>query len=186
MKKILAITLCLAMLALTACGQKQPQKEMTSATEVQTEATTLDDGKFDFQSKDLPKGWTIEKDYCTSTYLEALYGKGEDAPRLTVSVFTYDDGAGETKAKELAGLVHDREKESAADVKEEKIGGMDFYGLSYDSLMTEGKTCYIYFGQTKPDAKGVYKFVEIQLDRVTDAKQFETLKAALDTLDFKF
>lgn len=192
MKKTCLIALCPLLVLLAGCG-KTPIKsdESHSSVAPQTETTTeepvsWDDGDFRFFKGDLPKGWVEQEYYGTSTYLEALYGEGENAPKLTVSVMTYDDSMGAAKSRLLADAVYEREKKTASEVTQGKIGGLDFYQLSYDSLVTKGTRCYVFYGQTVPDKNKAYKFVEIQIDNVKDAKQYETLKSVLDVLTFKF
>lgn len=196
MKKICIPVLCLLLALLCSCG-KTPVKpaETTDAStaaaanESKTEAAEFvswDESDFQYLKGDLPEGWTINDVYSTSTYLQAAFGKDEAAPRLSVSVMTYDDEMGADKTKTLAEKVHEREEKSASDVTTQKIGGLTFYSLSYDSLSTEKTRCYVFYGQTAPDKNKEYKFVEIQLDNVKDAKQYESLKGALDQLSFKF
>lgn len=191
MKKTCLIALCLLLALLAGCGKApepaKPESTSVSQTETTTaEAVTWDDGDFKFTKGDLPKGW-VENAYTgTSTFLEATYGEGENAPKLTVSVVTYDDSMGAAKTRLLADAVHERESKSASEVTQGKIGGLDFYQLSYDSLVTKGTRCYVFFGQTVPDKNKEYKFVEIQIDNVKDAKQYESLKSVLDVLSFKF
>lgn len=193
MKKICIPVLCLLLALLCGCGKTPaPTGETTDvsaagdSTTNAKESVTWDDGDFLFLKGDLPKGWTVNDTFSTSTYLQADYGEGETAPRLTVSVMTYDDDMGAEKTKLLAQKVHERESDSATDVQTIKIGGLDFYSLSYNSLLTKGTRCYVFYGQTAPDKNKEYKFVEIQLDNVKDAKQYDTLKAVLDQLSFKF
>lgn len=194
MKKILIPVLGLLLAVLCACGKTPaPDTDATDAStaaESTTEAeeVTWDTGDFQFVKSDLPEGWTVNKQFSTSTYLEANLGEGETAPRLTVSVMTYDDQMGASKSKTLADKVYERESDNATKVEQIKIGGLDFYTMSYDSKMTEDSKmrCYVFFGQTVPDKNKEYKFVEIQLDNVKDEKQYESLKGVLDTLSFKF
>ena len=192
MKRISWIALCLVLALLAGCGKNAAPGDgaQSTATETQTETTqpiiAWDDGDFRYLKGELPKGWTEQKDYGTSTYIEAVYGEEENAPRLTVSVITYDDSMGAEKTRLLADAVKEREGKTASEITKGKIGGLDFYQLNYASLKTEGKRCYVYFGQTVPDKNKEYKFVEIQLDNVKDAKQYESLKSVLDVLEFKF
>ena len=192
MKKISLIALCLLIAVLAGCGKTvAPDETQSTAAESQTESTTAepitwDHGDFKFVKGDLPKGWTEQEYYGTTTYLEALYGEGENAPKLTVSVLTYDDVMGAEKTRLLADAVKERESKTASEITKGKIGGLDFYQLSYDSLTTKGTRCYVFFGQTVPDENKEYNFVEIQIDHVKDAKQYETLKSVLDVLEFKF
>ena len=93
---------------------------------------------------------------------------------------------GASKTKLLVEAVQkNREKEKPSEIKKLKIGGLDFYHLSYDSLKTRNMRCYVFYGQTVPDKNKAYMFVEIQLDNIKDAKQFESLKGVLDQLEFK-
>ena len=198
MKKILIPALCLLLALLCACGKTPaPATEDTSdASDVSAaadESTTAAaqepvtfDNTFDFLKGDLPKGWTRNDALSTSTYLEATYGEGENAPRFTVSVMNYDDEMGADKAKLLADKVHEREAESASEIGNSKIGGLDFYSMSYNSLVTKDTRCYVFYGQTVPDKNKAYKFVEIQIDNIKDDKQYESLKGVLDMLEFKF
>ena len=192
MKKILIPVLCLVLALLCSCGKAPaPAVETTdaAAAESTTEAqepVSWDDGDFGYLKGDLPEGWTINDVFSTSTYLEANYGDGENAPRITVSVMTHNDELGADKTKTLADKVHERESDNATDVQKLKIGGLDFYSLSYNSLLTEGKRCYVFYGQTVPDKTKAYKFVEIQIDNLNDAKQYEALKGVLNALEFKF
>ena len=194
MKKIFIPVLCLLLALLCACGKApvpsvettEPSAEDESNAPVSV-AVTWDESAFRYLKGDLPKGWRIEDVFSTSTYLEAYYGKEETAPRLTVSVMTYDDEMGAEKTKTLAEKVYERESGNATKVEKLKIGGLDFYSLSYNSLLTEKTRCYVFYGQTVPDSKTKeYYFVEIQLDNIKDAKQYESLKGVLDTLSFKF
>ena len=57
---------------------------------------------FQYAKKSLPDGWKVLDQYGTSTYLEAVYGEGENAPTLSVSVLQYDDSHGYGKAQALA------------------------------------------------------------------------------------
>lgn len=191
MKKFLIPALCLLLALLCACGKTPaPAAETTDAADASTatekESVTQDDGEFDYLKGDLPEGWTLNETLSTSTYLEAYKGEGDSAPRITVSVMSYDDEMGAEKAKLLAEKVHEREAENAADVTQLKIGGLDFYTLSYNSLLTKDTRCYVFYGQTVPDKTKAYKFVEIQIDNVKDDKQYESLKGVLDSLEFKF
>lgn len=194
MKKVLIPVLCLLLALLCGCGKTPaPAAETTDAsagesTSAAEESVTWDDGDFRYLKEDaLPEGWTINETFSTSTYLCADYGEGENAPRLTVSVMSYDDDMGADKAKTLASKVYEREGEGATKVETIKIGGLDFYSLSYNSLLTKDTRCYVFFGQTAPDSKTkAYNFVEIQLDNVKDAKQYDALKGVLDALSFKF
>ena len=195
MKKVFIPVLCLLLVLLCACGKSPaPASETKGAagsdaesTAAAEESVTWDDGNFRYlKGDDLPEGWTINETFSTSTYLQADHGEGENAPRLTVSVMTYDDEMGAEKSKLLAEKVHEREAENATDVTQLKIGGLDFYSMSYNSLLTEKTRCYVFYGQTAPDKNKEYKFVEIQLDNVKDAKEYESLKGVLDQLSFKF
>ena len=197
MKKVCLLTLCLLLAAWTAgCGKttSPDTTQSTAADAAQTSADTTaaeepvswDNGDFLYLKGKLPAGWTIQKDFGTSTYLSAVYGEGESAPKLTVSVLTYDDEMGAQKTKKLADAVKARESASASDITTGKIGGLDFYQLSYNSLVTEKTRCYVFFGQTVPDKNKEYKFVEIQLDNIKDAKQYDSLKSVLNSLEFKF
>jgi hypothetical protein len=194
MKKIFIPVLCLLLALLCACGKSPaPTAETTdvsaeeSSKSAATESVTWDDGDFRFLKGDkLPEGWTVNDTFSTSTYLQAEYGEGESAPRLTVSVMTYNDEMGADKAKLLADKVFDREKDNATAVETLKIGGLDFYSLSYNSLLTEKTRCHVFYGQTVPAKNKEYKFIEIQLDNVKDDKQYDALKGVLDTLSFKF
>ncbi len=193
MKKIFIPVLCLLLVLLCACGKTPaPAAETTDAsaagegTSAVKESVTWDDGSFQYLKGDLPEGWTISDAFSTSTYLEAHYGEGETAPRFTVSVMTYDDEMGAEKTKLLAEKVHERESDNASDVETSKIGGLEFYHMSYNSLLTEKMRCYVFYGQTAPDKNKEYKFVEIQLDNIKDAKQYDSLKGVLNSLEFKF
>lgn len=193
MKKLIIPVLCLLLALLCACGKTPaPAAETTDAagaenTSDAAESVTWDDGNFRYlKGDDLGEGWTINDTFSTSTYLQADHGEGETAPRLTVSVMTYDDEMGADKAQLLADKVHERESDNATDVQKLKIGGLDFYSLSYNSLLTEKTRCYVFYGQTAPDKTKAYKFVEIQIDNVKDAKEYESLKGVLDALEFKF
>ncbi len=193
MKKIFIPALCLLLVLLCACGKTpapaadtsdaSAAEESASAAE---ESVTWDESGFGHLKGDLPKGWTINDALSTSTYLDARYGEDENAPRLTVSIMTYADEMGADKTKLLADKVHEREADNATDVQELKIGGLDFYSLSYNSLLTKGLRCYVFYGQTVPDKNKEYKFVEIQIDNLKDAKQYDALKGVLDSLAFKF
>lgn len=195
MKKLLIPVLCLLLVLLCACGKTPAAPAETtdvSAAEesasAKTEPVTWDTGDFKYVKGDLPKGWTVNKDFSTSTYLEAYFGEGENAPRLTVSTMTYNDEMGANKTKMLAEKVYERESDNATKVETVKIGGLDFYSLSYNSLLKENSKlrCYVFYGQTAPDKNKEYNFVEIQLDNIKDAKQYEEIKGVLDTLLFKF
>lgn len=190
MKKVFAALLCLSMLALVACGQN-PKGVNDGLTTSKMESTTEevlppDDGIFDYQKSDLPEGWVVDETYCTSTYLQATYGEGEDAPMLTVSVYEYDDADGAAKAKSLAEAVHSREIETASEISETKIGGTNFYILSFASRTTEGKLRYEAYGQSQPDKNQKFHFVLISFENVENAKQFETLKPVLNSIEFGF
>ena len=195
MKKIFIPVLCLLLVLLCACGKAPaPGADTTDASAAAGESTseakesvTWDDGNFLYlKGDDLPEGWTINDTFSTSTYLQADYGEGESAPRFTVSVMTYNDEMGADKAKLLADKVFDREKDNATAVETLKIGGLDFYSLSYNSLLTKDLRCYVFYGQTAPAKNKEYKFVEIQMDNIKDAKQYDELKGVLDQLSFKF
>ena len=196
MKKVLIPVLCLLLALLCACDKTPvPAAETTDASAVGESATekSAPDAEeekepgFQYLKGALPEGWKMNDVYSTSTFLEAHYGDGEDAPKFTVSVMTYDDEMGADKTKLLAEKVYERESGNATKVETLKIGGIDFYSLSYNSLMTEKTRCYVFYGQTVPDSKTKeYKFVEIQLDNIKDAKQYDALKGVLDQLDFKF
>ena len=194
MKKIFIPVLCLLLALLCACGKTPaPVTDTSDASAADesnsaAESVTWDTGDFRYVKQSLPDGWTVNDIYSTSTYLEANYGEGEDAPRLTVSVMTYDDELGADKTKLLAQKVYERESDNATKVQTVKIGGLDFYTLSYNSLLKENSKmrCYVFYGQTVPDKDKNYYFVEIQLDNIQDAKQYDALKGALDTLSFKF
>lgn len=184
MKKIAVISLCLAVLSLCSCGKTAPKTDAeASTTEAVEQATSSvfveDDGVFKFTKADLPKGWTAQELYGTSTYLQAVYGEDENAPMVTVSVEYTKDKFGADKASTLATLVAEREKTDNAE--EVKIGGLDFYMLHYG----KSPLTYELFGQTKELVNDNYTFVKIQFTNVKDAKQFETLKGVLDVLDFQ-
>lgn len=189
MKKVFAALLCFALLLLTACGSAEPQGASTSpAVTSTTEALTFppDDGIFDYQKSELPKGWTVAENYCTSTYLQAVYGEEKDAPMLTISVFQYDDAEGASKASSLAQAVKIREQDTASDISEVEFGKLPFYLLSFASKATDGKLRYEAYGQSKPDKENNYRFVIICFENVQNDKQFQSLKNVLDCVEFTF
>lgn len=189
MKKLLAFLLCCAMLSLAGCGKNQAAdadptvRDMTSAP---AETVVPDDGIFDYQKSELPKGWTVDETYCTSTYLQAVHGKEKDAPMMTVSVFLYDDADAGGKAKSLAEAVHTREIGSASDITEVEIGGLSFYQLSFASKTTEGKLRYEAYGQTQPDENKAFHFVIVTFENIRDDQEYEVLKPVLDCIEFTF
>lgn len=190
MKKVFAALLCFALLLLTACGSAEPQGESSSSPAVAstTEALTFppDDGIFDYQKSELPKGWTVAENYCTSTYLQAVYGEEKDAPMLTISVFQYDDAEGASKAKNLAQAVKIREQDTVSDISEVEFGKLPFYLLHFASKATDGKLRYEAYGQSKPDKENNYRFVIICFENVQNDKQFQSLKNVLDCVEFTF
>ena len=184
MKKILALlSACLLLGALSACGGQPNLKPIANSSAVETTPETTDANAFRYAGKALPKGWTKLEEYGTSSYLEAVYGKGDNAPTLSVSVFHYDDTHGYGKAKALAEAVHAREKKSSA-VGTRQIGGVEFYYLSFPSPENEKLLRYEFYGQTEPDSENNYQFYMIVLDKLTDAEQFDALQDVLDCVDF--
>ena len=196
MKKVIIPALCLLLALLCSCGKTPaPAAETTEASSAAGENTSgnaeqvsWDEGDFKYLKGDLPDGWTIDDVRSDSMYVLANFGdeKEENAPVLSVGVQVYDDYMGADKSKLIADKVHERESENASKIETLKIGGLTFYHLSYNSLLTEGKRCHIFFGQTAPDKDKKYNFVEIQLDNIQDDKQYESLKSVLDQLSFKF
>lgn len=188
MKKVFAFLLCLALLLLAACGPADSQNDSATTAASTTEPVTLppDDGIFDYQKTDLPKGWTVDEEHCTSTYLQATYGEQDNAPVLTVSVFAYNDSDGAAKSKSLAQAVQSRENTTVSDIFEVQFGGLPFYMIHFASKSTEGLLRYEAYGQTNPAKDGSYHFVIITLENVKDDKHFDALKGVLDCMEFKF
>lgn len=186
MKKFSALALALALVFLASCGNASDADSTTESAK-ETETVTVfkpDDGKFKYFSKDFPSGWTIQPLTQTSSYVEAKYGDGENAPELIVSVFDENNELGDSRAKNLATAV--KENQKGQDIVEAEIGGLKFYMVQYPSLSTEGRLCYDFFGQTKPDKDNNYHFINVKFDNIQSAGQYNSLKAALGSLEFKF
>ena len=185
MKRMIAgLAAGLLLAALCGCGGTPNEApESTSAVETTLEQELTTEQAFVYAKKEMPKGWTIEEKYGTSSYLEATYGKGENPPRLSVSVFHYDDTHGYGKARALADAVHGREKKSSK-IQTRKINGTDFYYLSFPSPNDAKLLRYEFYGQTEPNEENQYDFFMIVLDNLTDAKQYAALEEVLDCIDF--
>lgn len=197
MKKALLISLCLLFVILAGCGKQpmSPEASTDGTTEAQSETTVpfseviWDTGDFVYFKGDLPKGWIEMKDYGTSSYFEARYGESENAPKLCVSVYSYDltiNDKGADMTRDLVEIVKERESESASEIMQVKIGGLNFYQISFDSHITKETRCYDFYGQTVPDDEGKYKYVSIQMDNIKDDKQYDSLKGVLKQLEFEF
>ena len=189
LKNCIAIALCCGALFLSACDGQTADADPSTQTEAPqsaAETTAAETTKvFDYLADTLPQGWTVNEKYCTPTYLDEVWGEDDNAPRLTVSVYSYEDQYGFGKTEALAAAVKAREKDSS-EITTETIGGMDFRAISFPSPEDKTLLRYEFYGQTEPDAKHHYTFVTLTIDRVKDAKQYTSLRKALDVLDFPF
>ena len=185
MKRMIAgLAAGLLLAALCGCGGAANETtEPASSVETTMAQESTTERAFVYTKKEMPKGWTVQEKYGTSSYMEATYGKGKVTPTLSVSVFHYDDTHGYGKARALADAVKGREKKSSK-IQTRKINGMDFFYLSFPSPNDEKLLRYEYYGQTEPNEENQYDFYMIVLDNLTDAKQYAALEEVLDCIDF--